>query len=134
MADSGESDIEYLSVWPPEISSTSSKNNIIQDNEGKNEEPFQKIQRLDTDIESNLSHKHINNEKDDNFTCLNAETILAIWWRRQTQQTPKYSKTKDVLDMEQQIRKITCPRARINTIKKHPLARLFLANKARSLV
>ena len=51
MAESGKSDIEYLSVWPPEISSTSSKNNIIQDNEGKNEEPFQKIQRLDTDIE-----------------------------------------------------------------------------------
>ena len=134
MAESGKSDIEYLSVWPPEISSTSSKNNIIQDNEGKNEEPFQKIQRLDTDIESNMSYKHINNEKDNNSACLNAETILAIWWRRRTQETPNCSKTKDVLDMEQQICKITCPRAKINAIKKHPLARLFLANKARSLV
>ena len=58
MAESGKSDIEYLSVWPPEISSTSSKNHTIQDNEGKNEEPFQKIQRLDTDIESNTSSKN----------------------------------------------------------------------------
>ena len=128
-----DNNIEYLSVWPPQSSSDSSKQELIAKQILQTDESLKQSKITNRLKVLRRFYKDTENENEGNIIITTAETLLASWWRNQLRNTKRTRLSTEVISLEDSICQITCPRAKINAIKRHPSAKAFLHDEVKQL-
>ena len=126
MAQNNDNNLEYLSVWPPPSFSDLPKNGEIVE---------RSLESTDCSTSKMPSRSHEDNKTkpEGDIVIVTAETLLARWWRSRQRRQKKKRMDDNLMSLENSISQSTCPRARINAIKRHPSAKEFLLRVARNI-
>ena len=133
MTHDSSNQIEYLSVWPPPIPSGSSSNEETLEISLEHEKSIKNSQKHREIRDLIRKYKCNENEDYGNDRITTAETLLASWWRHRIRSNKKCRLSHELSELENSISKITCPRAKLNAIKRHPSAKDFLHGEALKL-